>query len=168
MENQPDKLTLTPSTGGDTFSVVGDTYRIVIAGHQTGGEYAVIDMLVPPGGGPGPHTHAQVQEAFYILQGEIVVKTEQEYYTARKGDFVNIPKGGIIHCFKNESAAIAHMLCVVTPAGMENMFREIGTPVAPGSFLPPRPPDEETLKRFTAIAEKYGQQLYPPDYLDKK
>jgi hypothetical protein len=47
--------------------VVGDTYRIVIGGEQTNGAYAFIDMLIPPKGGPGPHSHAAFQEAFYII-----------------------------------------------------------------------------------------------------
>ncbi|MEJ7663753.1 MAG: hypothetical protein WKG07_31590 [Hymenobacter sp.] len=33
---------------------MGDTYRVIASGEQTGGAYAVIDMLVPPGGGPAP------------------------------------------------------------------------------------------------------------------
>ena len=37
---------------GQSFSVVGDSYRILISGEQTGGRYAIIDMLVPPAGGP--------------------------------------------------------------------------------------------------------------------
>lgn len=40
---------------GPVVSMVGDTYRIVVGGEQTDGAYAIIDMLVPPGGGPGPH-----------------------------------------------------------------------------------------------------------------
>jgi hypothetical protein len=58
------------------------------------------------------------------------------------------------------------MLCLITPAGMEKMFVELGKPVAPGTFLPlPRMTPEEQ-KRIQSIAEKYGQKLYPPDYLD--
>jgi len=42
---------------GEHISVVGDTYRIIVSGKQSGGEYAIIDMQVPPGGGPPPHAH---------------------------------------------------------------------------------------------------------------
>jgi hypothetical protein len=40
---------------GEYIAVVGDTYRIIISGKQSGGEYAINDMLVPSGGGPPPH-----------------------------------------------------------------------------------------------------------------
>lgn len=85
---------------GESLSVVGDAYRIIISGKQTEGAYAVIDMLVPPGGGPGPHAHADIQELFYVIEGEIEFKTEAGKYTAKKGAFVNVPKGGEVHCFK--------------------------------------------------------------------
>ena len=163
-----DKRHLTKVTAeeGECVSVVGDTYRIVVGGEQTNGRYALIDMLVPPNGGPGPHAHPDFEEAFYILEGEIEVKTENETYVAKKGSFVNIPEGGIVHCFKNKTDKIARMLCTVSPAGEEEFFREIGKPVEPGKFLPPPEMTPEEEKRLKAITEKYGQKLYPPDYLD--
>ena len=151
---------------GQCVSVVGDTYRIVLDGKQTGGAFAVIDMLIPPGGGPGPHAHAAVQETFYVVAGEVQVKSTAGSYTARAGAYVSIPKGGAVHCFKNVSSAPAHLLCTVTPSGMEEMFRELGSPIAADTFAPPPALGPEELKRFGAIAEKYGQTLYPPDFLD--
>ncbi len=153
---------------GQHLSVVGDTYRIILSGKQTQGAYAVIDMLVPPGGGPGPHSHTDIQEMFYVVEGEIEFKTETGKYTAQKGAFVNIPKGGEVHCFKNISNAPAHLLCTVVPAGLDEFFQEIGTPVAAGTFLSPPVLDQAELARLKALAEEHGQTLYPPDFLDKK
>lgn len=159
-------LTVAPQEG-QFLSVVGDTYRILITGEQTGGAFAAIDMLVPPGGGPGPHAHAGFQESFFVMEGEIVVRSETQTYTAQKGSFVNIPLGGIIHNFKNESDAVAHLLCVVVPAGLETLFQEIGKPVEAGQFLPPPPMTPDKQEQMKAIAEKHGQKLYPPNYFDK-
>ena len=50
MENSKKPLTIVKTKDGTALSVVGDSYRIVISGKQTEGAYAVIDMLVPPGG----------------------------------------------------------------------------------------------------------------------
>lgn len=158
--------TLDPQAGPE-LSVVGDTYRIVTGGAQTNGAYAVINMLVPPGGGPGPHAHAEIQEAFYVIEGEVVVRSETQTYTARQGAFVEIPKGGAVHSFTNESAAVAHLLCLVVPAGLEAFFAEIGQPVAAGTFLPKPEMSPEAMQKIKAIAEKYGQELFPPDYLTK-
>ena len=151
---------------GDNISMVGDTYRIIITGKQTGGDFSVVDMLVPPNGGPGPHSHPDFHESFYIIEGEIEVKSEEGTYTAKKGSFVSIPKGGIIHQFKNKTNATAHMLCILVGAGEEDFFKEVGKSVKAGEFLPPEMTPEYE-KKMKMIAEKYKQQLYPPDYLDK-
>ena len=152
---------------GTRISVVGDTYRIVVSGKESQGDYSIIDMLVPPGGGPPPHAHPSFHESFYVVDGEVEFKTEAGRHIAKKGDLINIPKGGAIHGFKNISNGIAHLLCTVVPAGLDDFFLEIGTPVNEGEFLPPLHPNQEDLKKLQAIAEKYGQVLYPPDYLDK-
>jgi quercetin dioxygenase-like cupin family protein len=152
---------------GQNLSMVGDTYRILMTGQETGGAYGAIDMLIPPGGGPGPHAHPDFQESFYVIDGEIEVKSEVSTYVAKKGSFVNIPKGGIVHCFKNKSDKVAHLLCVVVPSGLEAFFMEIGSPVAVGAFLPPPIMDEAAMKKITELTGKYGQKLFPPDYLDR-
>ncbi len=152
---------------GPAISVVGDTYRVLVGSEQTGDAFAVIDMLIPPGGGPGPHAHAGFQESFYVVEGEVVVKTKAQTYTARKGAFVSIPKGGVVHDFKNESGAPARLLCLVVPAGLDKFFQEIGQPVAAGAFLPPPPMDDPAAQqKMKEIALKYGQEVFPPDYLD--
>ncbi|MEJ0101987.1 MAG: hypothetical protein WDO19_05240 [Bacteroidota bacterium] len=45
-------------------------------------------------------------------------------YKAIKGSFVNIPLGGKVHCFKNTTDTIAHLLCTVVPAGLDDFFRK--------------------------------------------
>jgi quercetin dioxygenase-like cupin family protein len=167
MENTNYSLTAVAPKEGPSLSVLGDTYRIVVRGEQTDGTYALIDMLIPPKGGPIPHSHATFQEAFYILDGEIKVITKEKVYTASKGSYVNIPFNGPVHKFTNETDNVAHFLCFTTPAGMDKMFQEIGKPVATDTLLPIPQMTHEELKRLQSIAEKYGQKLYPPDYFDK-
>jgi quercetin dioxygenase-like cupin family protein len=164
MENTPVPITIGPLEG-QSLSVLGDTYRILISGKQTGGAFATIDMLIPPGGGPGPHAHVSFQESFYVIDGELEVKSEESSYIAETGSFVTIPKGGIIHCFKNKTDKTVHLLCTVIPSGLEEMFIEMGKAVPFGEFLPPPQMDPEMQKKMQAIAEKHGSKVYPPDYL---
>jgi quercetin dioxygenase-like cupin family protein len=166
MQNTNNSLTAVAPQERPSVSVVGDTYRIVIGTEQTNGTYALIDMLIPPQGGPPPHSHANFQEAFYIIDGEIKVITKEKTYTAAKGSYVNIPFNGPVHKFTNKTDKTAHILCLTTPAGMEKMFEEIGKPIAANTFLPPPQMTPKEQKQFQSIAEKYGQKLYPPDYLD--
>jgi quercetin dioxygenase-like cupin family protein len=165
MKNTNKSIT-TVGQEGPSLSMVGDTYRILIGSEQTSGAYALVDMLIPLKGGPPPHSHADFQEAFYVLDGKIEVTTKERTFTATKGSYVNIPFNGPVHKFTNKTDKTAHILCLITPAGMEKMFEEIGKPVASGTFLlrPKMTPEEQ--KQVQSIAEKYGQKLYPPDYLD--
>lgn len=165
MENsKPAPITVGPQEG-QSISVIGDNYKILISGKETNGAFATIDMLIPPNGGPGPHSHADFQESFYIIDGEVEVKSEAGTYTARKGSFVAVPKGGIVHQFKNKTDKMAHLLCVVVPSGLEEMFIEIGKPVSTDTFLPPPEMNPEEQKTLQASAEKHGQKVYPPDFL---
>lgn len=151
---------------GKILGVAGGNYRIIVSGHQTDNNYAVVEMLVPPGGGPPPHEHPQVQEMFYVVEGEIEFKTEAGKFTVQKGGFVNIPFGGAIHCFKNTSDAMAKLLCTVVPAGLEEIFEAIGSPAALGEFLPVPELTEERKRLLTALDKAHHQKTYSRDYLD--
>jgi hypothetical protein len=63
---------------------------------------------------------------------------------------------------------MAQLLCVVVPAGLEEFFEEIGQPVAAGKFLPPPAMNPESIENIQAIAQKHGQIVYPPNFLDQK
>lgn len=160
-------INISEVTNGKSVAVAGNNYRTIISGKETGGTYAVIDMLVPPGGGPGPHEHPSINETFYVLEGEVEFTTSTEKYIAKKGTHINIPLYGPVHMFKNKSGEVARLLCTVMPAGMEEMFEQIGLPVENGEFLPvPPSPSPEQLENLKAVLEQYGQKMYPPDYLD--
>jgi quercetin dioxygenase-like cupin family protein len=157
--------TLNPQAG-PTVLQAGGTYRVVVSGEQTGQAYAVIDMLVPPHSGPVPHAHAAIQETFYVLEGEVVVRSETQTYVATKGAVVTIPLGGAVHQFTNESTALAHLLCIVAPAGLEAFFLTVGQPIEAGQPLVATPPTPEQ-QRIGALAKQYGQEVFPPDYFAK-
>jgi len=150
---------------GEFLGIAGGNYRIIISGKQTNGNYAVIEMTVPPGGGPPPHAHPDTQEMFHVLEGEVEFKTEAGKQTVTKDGFVNIPFGGAIHCFKNTSDQDARLLCTVVPAGLEALFQEIGVPVLPGERPPIPELTEERKQLLKEMDLKYNQKTYPMDFL---
>ena len=161
---RPVTITTLDAQAGQSISVVGDTYRILLSGQQTKGTHTIIDMLIPPQGGPSPHAHVAIQESFYVVEGQIEFQSESQTYTASQGSFVDIPLGGAVHSFKNKTDQLAHLLCVVVPAGLDEFFTEIGEPVERGTFLTPPTMTPEKQKQLEEIAKRYGQELYPPDY----
>ena len=115
---------------------------------------------MPPGGGPPPHVHSREEEGFYILEGEITLQAGDKKIVATAGMFVNMPIG-MPHSFKNESSKPAKMLIMVAPAGLENMFFEVGVPLADGSTTA-LPPTQEEIEKLLKIAPKYGIEILLP------
>lgn len=144
------------------IAVVGDTYTVLVSGEQTAGRYTLIDMLIPPGGGPPPHRH-DFEEMFTILEGEIELTFRGETTTARSGETVNIPANAS-HQFQNKSGGTVRLLCLCAPAGQEEFFREVGVPVATRTTPAPRL-DEAAQAAFKAksmaLAPKYRTELLP-------
>jgi len=145
-------ITAIASGDGEHLTVAGGQYRILVSGQDTEGKYAIIEMNVPPGGGPPPHAHPEVEELFYVAEGELEFKTESGATIAAQGAFVRIALYGGIHAFKNRGDKPARLLCTVMPAGMDEMFKEAST---------------ATPDQLPGIMKKYKQVMYPPDYLDK-
>jgi quercetin dioxygenase-like cupin family protein len=71
------------------IGLVGDTYTILVAGKDTNGRYSLIDMHIPPGGGPPPHRH-DFEEMFTILEGEIEAATffprKEDHHSSWRND----------------------------------------------------------------------------------
>lgn len=154
------KSTLRSPSGGRTIAVVGDVYRFLVTGEDTSGKYASWEAIVPPGGGPPPHVHSREEEGFYILEGEITFSIGEDRIVATAGMFANMPVG-TPHSFRNESAKSARMLISVAPAGLEQMFFEIGVPVAQGSTAAP-PPTKAEIDKLLEIAPRYGVEIRLP------
>src|SRR3984885_7310519 len=147
-------------TEGRTIAVVGDVYRFLALGEDTDGKYALWEAIVPPGGGPPPHVHSREEECFYILEGEITLQIGDQRIVAMAGTFANMPVG-TPHSFKNESSRPAKMLISVAPAGLEQMFFEVGVPVAQGATTA-APPTKDEVEKLLAVAPKYGIEIRLP------
>jgi quercetin dioxygenase-like cupin family protein len=143
--------------------LVGDTYTILVAGSDTGGRYTLIDMHVPPGGGPPPHRH-DFEELFSVLEGNIEATFRGEKITLGPGETINIPASAP-HSFTNAGSEPARLLCMCTPAGQEQFFLEVGQLVATRT-TPPAPLAPEDQGAFIAkvqqLAPQYRTELLPP------
>ncbi len=145
------------------FGLVGDTYTILLSGEDTNGRYCMIDMHIPPGGGPAPHRH-DFEESFVLLAGEIEATFRGEKSTVRAGETLHIPANAP-HAFTNTSKETVRLLCICAPAGQEEFFARIGVAVAT-RMTPPPEPDATAEKAFKekaeALAPKYRTELIKP------
>jgi quercetin dioxygenase-like cupin family protein len=138
---------------GPTVWLSGDVYTVKLGARESGGSLAVIEGSVPPGAGPPAHMHADADEAFYVLSGELLISAGEQEYPARAGDLVFIPRG-TYHRFRNTGLHPARQLLLYVPAGAEGFFREAGRLAEPGA--PPPAPDHADNQRAAAIGERFG------------
>jgi quercetin dioxygenase-like cupin family protein len=145
---------------GRRIGVVGDVYRFLAVGDETGGKYATCEAIVPPGGGPPPHIHSREEESFLVLEGQVTFYLGHDRIVAEPGTFLNMPVGSL-HCFKNETDRAARMLISVAPAGLEKMFFEVGQLLADDADLA-QPPAHADIERLLEVAPRYGVEIKPP------
>jgi quercetin dioxygenase-like cupin family protein len=151
------------------LAVVGDTYTVLLSGEQTAGRFALIDMLIPAGGGPPPHRHS-FEECFRVLEGSVEVTLRDDPpVRLEEGETVNIPADAP-HAFRNAADVPARLLCTAVPAGLEAFFAEFGDRVASRTSPPPELSDAERGERLRRAAERapaYGMELLVPAQSDE-
>lgn len=147
------------------IGLVGDTYTILVAGKDTDGKYTLIDMHVPPGGGPPPHRH-DFEEMFSVIDGEVQVTFRGQAMVLRAGQTVNVPANAP-HAFTNATDRPLRLLCLCAPSGQDEFFTLVGQPVAT-RIQPPAPLDADEQAEFIAksmsLAPRFRTELLPPGH----
>ncbi|HEY1575331.1 MAG TPA: cupin domain-containing protein [Pseudonocardiaceae bacterium] len=145
------------------LGLVGDTYTILLGGQDTDGRYTLIDMHIPPGGGPPPHRH-DFEEMFTVLDGEVEATFRGQTLTLRAGETINVPANAP-HAFRNVGGRPTRLLCMCAPAGQDEFFTLVGESVATRT-TPPPPLDPAAQTAFIAkarsLAPQYRTVLLPP------
>jgi quercetin dioxygenase-like cupin family protein len=134
--------------------------RSSLSGEDTNGRYALIEMLIPAGGGPPPHRH-EFEEMFHVLEGTVEVTVRGATSIAKTGETVNIP-ANVPHAFRNPTEQQIRLLCVVAPSGLERYFAEFGDRVASRTAQPPELTEQqrtERMQRARQAAPRYGIEI---------
>ncbi len=73
------------------------------------------------GAGHPFHTHPEMDEIIYVLEGEMEQWIEQEKRIMKPGDSLMIPRGVVHGCY-NESHAVCKFLAILTPSKITGPF----------------------------------------------
>lgn len=105
----------------------GNRTHYIATQASTGGEFGLYRIDMGPGSpGPSTHFHRSISESFFILSGTMRLFGGEEWITARAGDFLYVPVGGL-HAFENGSDEPASMLLLFSPgAPREEYFEKVG------------------------------------------
>ena len=112
------------------------TFSFLASGEDTDNAYALIHCYFRKDFFPPTHLHKYEDESFYILEGAINFQAGEKKITARAGELVVLPKN-VPHSF-NLVTDTAKALLLITPAGIETIFKEFSRP-AVTLDLPPIP-----------------------------
>jgi len=112
------------------------TFSFLATGEDTDNAYSLIHCFFRKNFFPPPHLHKYEDESFYILEGAFNFQVGEKKITAGAGQLIVLPKN-VPHSF-NLVTDTAKALLLITPAGLETMFKEFSTP-ALTLDLPPVP-----------------------------
>src|SRR5215475_11350218 len=114
-----------PDKGGRFVNILGIPMYIRVLGRDTGGTVSVVESHDVPGGGPPPHIHHREDETFQILEGEYEFVVGDKTILARPGTTLYAPRG-VAHTYRYLGKTPGKLMCIITPAGFEGFFEEIG------------------------------------------
>ena len=142
----------------DELRVGSDRVSFKLTSEQTGGEVAVFDVTIPPGGGPPMLHRHDPFELYRVRSGELAIYLEDRdgavrRRVARPGTLVPIG-GGLEHTVRNESNEQAEAIVVFSPGEPMERFARAAHDLSRGG----RPGHDEVL----ALAEAHGIEITRP------
>jgi quercetin dioxygenase-like cupin family protein len=141
-----------PKDGGQPVNILGIPMLIRLRGRDTGGVLSAVESHDVPGGGPPPHIHHREDETFQILDGDYEFTVGGKTIVAKPGTTLFAPRG-IPHTYRYLGQTQGRLMCVITPAGFEGFFEEIGAMT---------PQQQQDIPRVLEIGKKYGLEFLPP------
>jgi quercetin dioxygenase-like cupin family protein len=144
----------------DSFWYTGWLLTFLATGDQTQGRFALIDALTRKGNCPPRHIHHNEDESFYILEGEITAWIGDQTICGAPGTLIFGPRG-VPHSFEIDSDQV-RMLILLTPAGLEEYFKQFCTPALALTLPPPAEVPYADVQKLTAVASTYGIENVPP------
>jgi mannose-6-phosphate isomerase-like protein (cupin superfamily) len=109
-----DRAIVIPPGGGVRF---GNVEFLGLSEHSPRLNVSVITMA-PNADGPESHVHAEEDDVFYVLDGELTFELDEGDVAAPTGTFVLVPPS-VKHTFRNALDRPTRVLNIHTPAGFD-------------------------------------------------
>jgi quercetin dioxygenase-like cupin family protein len=139
-----------PGAGERHATGEGSEVVIKAGSAETGGSLFLSETVIAPGfPGPPLHRHERLHDMFYVLEGTLTVRLEDERRELAPGTFACVPPG-VAHTFSNPGDAPVRFLNFNTPSGFEVYMRELGEAARRGPL---------TSETIGGIASRHDVQL---------
>lgn len=111
------------------------TDRFLVDSVETDGRIAIVEHTIAPGVLAAPmHRHAREDEYSFVLEGRVGAVFDGHEVHAVAGDLVRKPRGEW-HTFWNAGDGPLRILEIITPGGLEDLFRLLGSADADDTVL---------------------------------
>jgi len=121
------------------------SYKVVTA--DSGGTLALLEVEIPARTLVKPHTHTKEDEFSLIRSGTVGVRVGDRVLQATQGAYLVKPRG-VPHAMWNADTTPATILEILSPAGLETYFEQLGPVLAhEGGSGPPE---------YHQLARDYG------------
>ena len=87
----------------------------------------VFEMTLPVGSAPPLHVHDDLDDTWYILEGQMVVRCGDDELVVGAGHWVSMPRG-VPHTFRVVGEREARILLVHDNASFRDLIRALSTP----------------------------------------
>jgi quercetin dioxygenase-like cupin family protein len=135
------------------LDILGEPGLVKLAGSDTNEAVAVVHLTVPKLSGPPLHRHGREDEWFYVIDGEITWEIDGKRFSGGAGTSAFAPRG-TAHAFQNFSDQTAHVLVMVTPAGLERFFEDV--------TIMNKDLAQPDFERVGKLMQDYGMELLGP------
>ena len=138
--------------GSDDGELLGDPEgvmdRFLVGPDRTDGRFALLEHRLAPRALAAPlHLHTREDEWSFVLEGTVGVISDGEEIIVPQGELLFKPRGQW-HTFWNPADEPARVLELISPAGIEELFRRLD--------LSPELMEPETLSR---LADEWGARV---------
>ena len=119
-----------------------------------------------PGGGAPLHVHADLDDSFYLLDGQLAMRCGEHTFLAKPGDYVVLPKG-IPHTFRVAGDQPARTLQVHQDDSFLRFIQAVGIPAATRT-VPATTQLSIPFEDMPRIAAETGQPVIGPPMTEQE
>jgi mannose-6-phosphate isomerase-like protein (cupin superfamily) len=144
-----------PGQGRNSAPAPGVELSLKSGAGDTHGGWSLFEYTAPARfAGPPLHSHKNVEEAFFVLDGTLRFEVDGETVDVEAGGYARVPPG-VVHRFSNPTDTPTRFLGLCVPGGIEAYFDALNELMAAEPAWPPA-----DMGPLLALMAKYD--TFPP------
>jgi len=145
----------------EAYIFLGVRIKILLSSKDSGGQFSLIEGLMPPGGDGRLHLHTNEDESMHLLEGELEVTIGDKKFSLASGESYFAPRN-VPHRIRNRSQTPARSLLLTTPGGFDAFISQAGIRLMERITPPFELPTPDQMTKLLKLAEVFGIKIIAP------